>query len=91
MRGGLAANTIPAGTSFYLITTSRADDDSTAHHLGVVARDVATARERLHATARTSTNQDNKSAYEAFLVLNEDQQRSLLEAVFVNYHGCSGL
>lgn len=80
---GLAANTIPAGTSFYLITTSQTSDGSAAHHLRVVGRDVATARERLHATAATSTNRDNKSAYEAFLALNEDQQRTLLEAVFV--------
>lgn len=80
---GLAANTIPAGTSFYLITTSEAGDDSAAHRLRVVERDVATARERLHATASTSTNQDNKTAYEVFLALNEQQQRALLESVFV--------
>jgi len=80
---GVAANTIPAGTSFYLITTSEAGDGSAAQRLRVVGRDVATARERLHATAGTSTNQDNRSAYEAFLALNDDQQRGLLEAVFV--------
>lgn len=80
---GLASNTIPGGTSFYLITTSQAGDGSAAHRLRIVGRDVATARERLHATAGTSTNQDNKSAYEAFLGLNKDRQRELLEAVFV--------
>jgi len=41
------------------------------------------ARERLHATAGTSTSQENRSAYAAFLALNEDQQQGLLEAVFV--------
>jgi C-terminal domain 7 of the ABC-three component (ABC-3C) systems len=80
---GLAANTIPVGTSFYLITTSQAGDGSAAHRLRVVDRDVATARERLHATAGTSTNRENKSAYAAFLALNEDQQHALLGAVFV--------
>lgn len=80
---GLAAKAIPAGASFYLITTSQAVDGSAAQRLRVVGRDVATARERLHATARTSTNRKNKSAYEAFLALDEGQQRALLEAVFV--------
>jgi len=80
---GVASNTFPAGTSFYLITTTEAGDGSTAQRLRVVGHDVVIARERLHATAVTSTNQDNKRAYGAFLALNEDQQRGLLEAVFV--------
>ncbi|MBM3493820.1 MAG: hypothetical protein FJX72_05795, partial [Armatimonadetes bacterium] len=80
---GLAANTIPAGASFYLLTTSQAADGSAVQRLRVVGRDVATARERLHATAGTSTNHENKSAYEAFLALDEDQQRALLDVVFV--------
>ncbi len=80
---GLAAGTIPPGSTLYLITTSQAGDDSAAHRLRVAERDVATARARLHATAQTSTNKDNKSAYEAFLALNEDHQRALLETVFV--------
>lgn len=80
---GLADNIIPADTSFYLITTSQVGDGSAAQRLRVDGRDVAIARERLHATAGTSTNQENKNAYEAFLALDEDQQRALLEAVFV--------
>lgn len=80
---GLAAETIPAGAYFYLITTSQAGDGSAAQRLRVVGRDVATARERLHATAGTSTNKANTSSYAAFLALDEGQQRALLEAVFV--------
>lgn len=80
---GLAGGSFPPGTSFYLITTSRAGDDSAAHRLRVTHRDVPTARARLHATAQTSTNPDNKGAYEAFLALTEDQQRALLDSVFV--------
>lgn len=79
---GLAGGSFPAGTSFHLIT-SRAGDDSAAHRLRVTQRDVPTARARLHATAQTSTNPDNKGAYEAFLALTEDQQRALLDSVFV--------
>ena len=79
----MVTKTIPVDASFYLITTSQAGDGSAAQHLRVLGRDVVTARERLHATATTSTNQENKSAYEAFLALDEGQQRALLEAVFV--------
>lgn len=80
---GLTAKTIPTETAFYLITTSDSGDDSAAHRLRVVGRDIATARERLHATAITSTSRENKRAYEAFLALNEAQQRVLLDSVFV--------
>ena len=80
---GLATKTIPADASFYLLTTSEAGEGSAAQRLRVAGRDVATARERLHATARTSTNQENKSAYDAFLALDENQRRALLEVVFV--------
>lgn len=80
---GLRGGSVSAGTSFYLITTSQARDDSAAHRLRVAQRDVRTARKRLHATAQTSTNKDNKSAYEAFLAFNEDEQRTLLDNVFI--------
>jgi len=56
---GLAAGTIPPGTSFYLITTSQAGDDSAAHRLRVAERDVATARARLHATVRISEHREH--------------------------------
>ena len=80
---GLTAKTIPAGASFYLVTTSRATAGSAAERLRVVDRDVASARERLHATAETSTNKANKCAYEVFLALDGNEQRDLLEKVFV--------
>ena len=80
---GWATKKVPTNAAFYLITTSQAGDGSAAQRLRVVGRDVKTACERLCATAGTSANQENKRAYKAFLCLDEDQRRALLEVVFV--------
>lgn len=80
---GLANGTIPLGASLYLATTSLAGEDSAARHLRVSGRDTSAALVRLRSTAQSSTNRSNQEAYRAFLSLKDEQQRLLIESVYV--------
>lgn len=69
--------------SLYLATTSTAGDGSAASYLRSEDRDVQKAGERLRSTAQSSTNQANQPGYAAFLALNQNAQRQLLERLIV--------
>ena len=56
---------IPPTANLYLVTTSIAPDGTAASRLRAVSRDVATAQRALDATAASSSNLTNNSAYEA--------------------------
>lgn len=80
----LANNTIPDDTTFFLVTTSSAPEGSAAYYLRAgESRDVGKAIERLNATAASSTNKLNNSAYEIFRSLSADRRLNFLEAVIV--------
>lgn len=74
---------LPPDTLYNLATTAVAGDGSAAACLRAANRNVELARQKLQATAQTSANKDNAGAYQAFLSLTVDQQRSLLECVTI--------
>ncbi|HEV8718893.1 MAG TPA: ABC-three component system protein [Candidatus Binatia bacterium] len=76
-------NAIPSGTTFYLVTTSRAPDGSAASYLKIASRNASTALQRLEATAQTSTNKENRAAYQAFLSLQKRQREDLISSVYI--------
>lgn len=73
----------PRVTILTLITTGQAPQDSAASLLRPQERDEEKALQLLAGVARTSSNQNNKSAYEAFLNLDEEQRRSLVASIIV--------
>lgn len=72
----------PGDPSPRLVLLAVADAGLTAALLRIGAdRDVARAQERLERTARTSASTSNADYYAAFLDLNPEQRRALLERV----------
>ncbi|MFC3898036.1 ABC-three component system protein [Lentzea rhizosphaerae] len=73
--------------TFFLLTTAEAVAEGAAYHLRPPGpgspRDEAKALGLLDEARRTSRNETNKSAYEAWDKLTADQRRSLLERVRV--------
>ncbi len=81
---GLADDSIPEGSFFYLITTSTSAEGSIAQYLGPGStRDIGKAVERLNSTAGSSDSQTLQPAISAFLQLSEASKRSLAESMFV--------
>lgn len=73
----------PQTASLILVTTATASEASAASHLRIEPRNVEAARERLDATAASSTNQENRRAYEAYLKATPSQKMAVLERVVV--------
>lgn len=74
----------PTDTVHYLITTGAAQASSIAAYLRQDnARDEETARDRLDSVAISSTNQDNKSAYDIYLSIPPEDRLTLLERMIV--------
>jgi hypothetical protein len=73
----------PEETIFTLITTGRASQDSAASLLRPENRDVERALEILSNIVAVSESQTNKSAYEAFKRLSNEQRRALVSRVTI--------
>ena len=74
---------IPPTANLYLVTTSIAPDGTAASRLRAVSRDVATAQRALDATAASSSNLTNNSAYEAYLKATSAQRAAILSKVII--------
>lgn len=80
---GHASGQIPPTANLYLVTTSAAPDGTVASRLRAVTRDLAAAQQALDATAASSTNLTNKSAYEAYLKATSAQRAAILSKVVI--------
>ena len=82
--GGIRTGKWASDTLQYLITTASAKNGSIASYLrSDDKRDLFEARNRLDQVATTSSNEANKSAYDAYLSLSPDERLSLLNRVIV--------
>lgn len=80
---GTASGQVPETASLCLVTTGRASDGSAASYLRGISRNVPAAVTRLNATAQSSSNAANRSAYTAYLSTSAPQRAALLERVTV--------
>ena len=79
----VVSDRILPGTNLFLITTSTAAKGSAAYHLRGGDRDVENALIALESIARTSSNQDNNSAYKEFLKVDQTVRRAILNSIIV--------
>lgn len=79
----LNTGAITERTNLYLVTTENAAEGTIARYLRKENRNVDEALQRLNAVARTSSNQTNAAAYEAYLSKTDDQRKSLVEQIVV--------
>lgn len=79
----LAKSTLDTLPRFVLLTTGYAPEGSVASLLRPTSRNEKDARKRLDEVALTSSNKDNKSAYEAYEALNASQRLRLLQSITV--------
>jgi len=80
----IGANNASQGTVYLLITTAVTTDGHAAHYLKPGdSRNPETAMERLNSTAASSTSQQNSKAYQAYISLDLDQRKKLLQNVIV--------
>lgn len=77
------ADHISSTTILYLVTTENVVSGTTAGYLKSNGRDIDNALQLLVKTARTSTSTTNAPAYAAFLAKSSEEQRSLIERIFV--------
>lgn len=82
---GLASGEIPHGTARFLIATAEAPVGSACAELGIegTTRDVAEAAKRLKHAATTSSNSELKTAFDAYLALDETEREQLLSSIYV--------
>ena len=82
---GLASGEIPVTTARFLIATAQAPEGSASALLGTEGdnRNIAEAAKRLKHAATTSSNSDLKSAFDAFLALDESEREQLLSRIYV--------
>lgn len=80
---GHASGLIPPSANLYLVTTGTAPNGTVASRLRAISRDVPAAQQALDATASSSTNQTNKSAYEAYLKATSSERTAVLNRVMV--------
>ncbi len=80
---GHASGQIPATANLYLVTTSAAPEGTAASRLRAVSRDLAAAQHTLDATAASSTNQTNVSAYAAYLKATSAKRTAILNKVII--------
>ncbi len=80
----LLAGNLPEGSSCYLITTAQSANGSAAFYLKVGNdRNIEKAFERLNATVDSSTNKDNKKAYEVYKQLSTEEKLALLNIIHI--------
>ena len=79
----LAGHVVVPGTTLSLLTTASAPAGSAAGFLRASGRDPELARKALERVAAAGGQTANSRAYEAFLRLEDDLRRSLLDAVLV--------
>ncbi|MEZ5333758.1 MAG: hypothetical protein R2741_00185 [Methanolobus sp.] len=75
---------IPNGTIFCIMTTGKRSEESAAYFLKDETRNVLEAEKILLNTARTSTNKDNKSAYDIFKSLSSESRYEILDAAYIS-------
>jgi hypothetical protein len=82
---GLRSGEIPPGTARFLVATAEAPAGSACAALGIegMGRDVNEAARRLKHAATSSTNNELKDSFEAYLALDDAGRNSLLERVYV--------
>ncbi len=82
---GLASGEVPLGTARFLIATAEAPEGSAcaALEIDTLARDIAEAAKRLKHAATTSSNSELKTAFDAYLALNETEREQLLSSIYV--------
>ncbi len=80
---GQASGQIPPNANLYLVTTGTAPDNTVASRLRATGRDIPAAKQALNATASSSTNQTNKSAYEAYLKASSAERTAVLDRVTI--------
>ncbi|MFC5609299.1 ABC-three component system protein [Variovorax soli] len=82
---GLASGEIPPETARFLIATAGAPAGSACACLGIEGRgrNVPDAAKRLKHAATTSTNDELKDAFAAYLALDEAERESMLARVYV--------
>ena len=80
---GHASGQIPPTANLYLVTTSAAPVGTAASRLRLTSRDLAAAQHALDATAVTSTNLMNKSAYAAYLKAAPAERTAILGKVSI--------
>lgn len=80
---GHTFGTIPPTANLYLVTTGTTPYNSAAFRLRAGSRDVTLAQQALDATASSSTNQTNQSAYEAYLNATLAERTAILERVVI--------
>lgn len=80
---GHTSGQIPPTANLYLVTTSAAPDGTAASRLRATSRDLAAAQRALDATAASSTNQTNMSAYAAYLKATSSERTAILNKVII--------
>jgi hypothetical protein len=80
---GHASGQTPPTANLCLVTTSTAPDGTAASRLRAASRDLTAAQQALDATAASSTNLTNKSAYEAYLKATSAQRTAILGKVVI--------
>lgn len=80
---GYLGKTIPPGTTLYLVTTGKAPERSIASYLRYDDRDVDAALKGLEAIARSSKNNTNLPAYNAFLIASPADRKKLIEGIVI--------
>ena len=80
---GYRSGQIPPTASLYLVTTSAAPDGAASSRLRAASRDLAAAQHALDATAASSTNQTNMSAYAAYLKATSSERTAILNKVII--------
>lgn len=80
---GHESGEISPTASLCLVTTGAAPDNTAASRLRAASRNVAAAQQSLDATASSSTNQTNKSAYEVYLKASAAERTMVLDKVVI--------
>ena len=80
---GHASGQIPPSANLYLVTTSAAPEGTAASRLRAASRDLAAAQHALDATAASSTNQTNMSAYAAYRKASSAERTAILSKVII--------
>ncbi len=80
---GRTDGNIPTDARLYLITTSSIGQNSSASHLTPNERNELEAVKRLQATASTSTNKTNTSAYTLFRNLSQSDKLALVSSITI--------
>ena len=82
---GLASGEVPPDTARFLIATAEAPEGSACAALEIDghARDITEAARRLKHAATTSSNSELKTAFDAYLALDETEREQLLSRIYV--------